>query len=109
MFGAGPIGAPEVIDTVLASAKRGATLGVVAVHKQPVPLDLTRALAAELNLVMAMGYPTEIFEVTGDIIARPDEYATIISHRFSFDDALAALETATTPGAADKVVITLDD
>lgn len=102
-------GAPEVIDTVLASAKRGATLGVVAVHKQPVPLDLTRALAAELNLVMAMGYPTEIFEVTGDIIARPDEYATIISHRFSFDDALAALETATTPGAADKVVITLDD
>ncbi len=101
-------GAPDVIDTVVASAKNRATLGIVAVHKEPVPVDLTQALAAELKLVMAMGYPTEIFEVTADIIAEPDKYAAIISDRFPFDDAIAALETASTPGAADKVVVTFD-
>lgn len=101
-------GAAAVIDTVLDSAKCRAMLGIVAVHKEPVPVDFTRALAAELEVVMAMGYPTEIFEVTGDISAEPDKYATIISHRFPFDDALAALETAGTPGAADKVVVTFD-
>src|SRR3954464_9017331 len=32
-------GAPAVIDTALSGAKPGARLGVVAVHKQPVPVD----------------------------------------------------------------------
>jgi (R,R)-butanediol dehydrogenase/meso-butanediol dehydrogenase/diacetyl reductase len=34
-------------------------------------------------------------------------FEVIISDRFGFDDAQQALVTAATPGAADKVVVTI--
>jgi threonine dehydrogenase-like Zn-dependent dehydrogenase len=101
-------GAPAVPETVAKIAKQGATFGIVAVHKQPVPLDLGGMLSTELTIVLAMGYPTEIFEVTDDIVANPGKYAEIISDRIPFDQALEALSLARTPGAADKVVVTFD-
>lgn len=101
-------GAPSVPATVTALARRGATFGVVAVHKKPIELDFGTILASELSIVFSMGYPTEIFEVTEDIIANPDTYATIISDRLPFDRALDALQLAATPGAADKVVVVFD-
>src|SRR6266516_1938464 len=99
-------GVSAVIDTVMACAKHRATLCIVAVHKKPVLVDFGQILAPELDLKMSMGYPTEIFEVTNDIVANRDKYGAIISHRFDFTDALEALSLATTPGAAEKVVIT---
>jgi threonine dehydrogenase-like Zn-dependent dehydrogenase len=75
-------GVPAVIDTVMRAAKYHVTLGIVAVHKKPVSVDFGQILASELTLVMSMGYPTEIFEVTQDIIANRDKYAVIISDRF---------------------------
>jgi 2-desacetyl-2-hydroxyethyl bacteriochlorophyllide A dehydrogenase len=101
-------GVPIVIDTALAAAKQGATLGVVAVHKKPVPVDFQAILAAEVNIVTAMGYPTEIFEVTKEIEENWARFALIVSDRFPFADVQKALETAATPGAADKVVVTFD-
>jgi hypothetical protein len=56
-----------------------------------------------------MGYPTEIFEVTDDIVANWEKYAVIVSDVLPFDRALEALELAKTPGAADKVVVTFDE
>jgi hypothetical protein len=32
----------------------------------------------------------------------------IVSHTISFDDVVEALKTASTPGAADKVVVTFN-
>ena len=55
-----------------------------------------------------MGYPTEIFEVTDDIIENWEKYALIVSDVLPFDQALEALELAKTPGAADKVVVRFD-
>jgi hypothetical protein len=52
-----------------------------------------------------MGYPSEIFEVTNDIIANWEKYALIVSDTFAFDDVQEALRVATTPGAADKVMV----
>ncbi len=101
-------GAPSVIESVLRIAKTGATLGIVAVHKKPVEVDFGGILSTELTIVMSSGYPTEIFEVTDDIIANWERYAPIVSHRFGFDDVELALKTAGTPGAADKVVVTFD-
>ena len=62
-------GAPAVIDTALAAAKTGARLGVVAVHKQPVPVELVNVMSNEITIVGSMGYPDEIFEVTKDLVA----------------------------------------
>ncbi len=101
-------GAPAVIDTALAAAKRGARLGVVAVHKQPVPVDFVNLMSNEITIVGSMGYPDEIFEVTKDLIANWKKYALIISHTIPFDNVGEALRTASTPGAADKVVVTFN-
>lgn len=101
-------GVPEVIDTALQAAKHGATLGVVAVHKKPVSVDFIAALTAEVTIVTAMGYPTEIFQVTGEIAADWQRFAPIISDRIPFSDVRSALEKAATPRAAGKVVVTFD-
>ena len=55
-----------------------------------------------------MGYPTEIFEVTDDIIENWEKYALIVCHTFTFDQTLEALALAETPGAADKIIVTFD-
>ena len=99
-------GAPVVVQTALAAAKHGATVGIVAVHKKPMEIDFGDLLASEVNIVLSMGYPTEIFEVTHDIIAEWEKFAVIISDRFDFADVEQALTVAGTPGAADKVVVT---
>jgi 2-desacetyl-2-hydroxyethyl bacteriochlorophyllide A dehydrogenase len=101
-------GAPAVIETALAAAKTGARIGVVAVYKQPVSVDFLNLMSNEITIVGPMGYPREIFEVTEDLIANWEKYAVIISQTIPFDDVNEALKTATTPGAADKVVVTFN-
>lgn len=101
-------GVAVVPQTVAGIARSGATLGIVAVHKRPVELDFGSILQTELMIVWSMGYPTEIFEVTDDLVEHWEEYRKIISHRFPFDQALEALELAATPGAADKVTVVFE-
>ena len=101
-------GTPAVIDGSLRTAQNGARIGIVAVHKEPVAVDLVNLMANEITVVGSMGYPTEIFEVTRDLVANWEKYAVIVSHTFGFDDVQDALGTALTPGAADKVVVTFD-
>ncbi|MDT5077814.1 MAG: hypothetical protein QOJ80_2451 [Mycobacterium sp.] len=99
-------GAKPVVEVALAAAKKGATLGIVGVHKEPVPIEFTNVMSNELTIVGSMGYPDEIFEVTRDLIANWKKYALIVSHTVPFADVGYALELAGTPGAADKVVVT---
>jgi 2-desacetyl-2-hydroxyethyl bacteriochlorophyllide A dehydrogenase len=99
-------GVPVVIDTALAAAKPGARLGIVAVHKEPVPVDFLNIMSNEVTIIGSMGYPDEIFEVTKDIVANWRKYAHIVSHYIPFDNVDEALRLASTPGAADKVVVT---
>jgi len=101
-------GAPTVIETALGLAKHGAKLGIVAVHKKPVNVDFGSILGSEITIMLSMGYPTEIFEVTQDIITNWEKYALIISDTFDFADVDLALKTAGTPGAADKVMVTFE-
>jgi (R,R)-butanediol dehydrogenase/meso-butanediol dehydrogenase/diacetyl reductase len=97
-----------VPKTVFAIARQGARLTIPAVHKKPVEVDFGSILTSEISIIMSMGYPTEIFEVTDDIIANWQKYQLIISDRYPAHEALTALEIAATPGAADKVVVTFD-
>ena len=101
-------GAPGVIETVLANVKHGARLCIPAVHKKPVSVEFGSILSAELTIVMAMGYPTEIFEVTSEIVENWQRYAHIISDCVPFSDVEHALTLAATPGAAEKVIVTFD-
>jgi 2-desacetyl-2-hydroxyethyl bacteriochlorophyllide A dehydrogenase len=99
-------GAPAVINTALAAAKKGATLTIVGVHKEPVPVEFVNVMSNEITILGSMGYPDEIFEVTKDLVANWEKYALIVSHTIPFDNVGEALELAHTPGAADKVVVT---
>jgi len=96
-----------VIETVLAAAKHGARLAIVAVHKKPVAVDFGAILTSELTISMAMGYPTEIFEVTRDLVANWEKYALIVSDVIPYAEVQRALTLAATPGAAEKVVVSL--
>lgn len=100
-------GAPAVINTALTAAKKGATLGVVAVHKEPVPIELVNVMSNEITILGSMGYPDEIFAVTADLVANWEKYQLIVSHAIPFDHVDEALRLASTPGAADKVVVTM--
>lgn len=102
-------GVAAVPTTVFGIARQGARLVIPAVHKRPVEVDFGTLLTTEISIIMSMGYPTEIFEVTDDIIANWEKYQLIISHRFPADQTLEALELAATPGAADKVMVTFDE
>jgi len=55
----------------------------------------------------------EVVEVGSDVTgiavgANWEKYAVIVSHTIPFDDVVKALKTASTPGAADKVVVTFN-
>jgi hypothetical protein len=78
------------------------------VHKKPVAVDFGAALGAEVNIVLSMGYPTEIFEVTSEIVEHWQTFALIISDRYPFEEVQKVLTTASKPGAADKVVVTFN-
>jgi len=99
-------GVPAVVNTALAAAQKGATLGIVGVHKEPVPVEFVNVMSNEITIVGSMGYPDEIFEVTADLVANWEKYALLVSHTIPFDSVGEALELASTPGAADKVVVT---
>ncbi|WP_418003610.1 zinc-dependent alcohol dehydrogenase [Mycobacterium sp. PDNC021] len=101
-------GVPAVIESAVTMAKKGATIGVVAVHKAPVPVDFLSLMSNEITILGSMGYPDEIFDVTSDLVANWQKYARIVSHTIPFDQVNEALVTASTPGAADKIVVTFD-
>ncbi|MER5795987.1 zinc-binding dehydrogenase [Streptomyces sp. NPDC001980] len=100
-------GAPAVFNTVVANAKWHARLVMVAVQKKG-EIDLGGMLRSELTLVASQGYPTEIFEVTPELVEHHERFAKLISHRVPFADVHRAFELALTPGAAEKVVVTFD-
>ena len=101
-------GVPAVIATALEAVKHRGVLTIIAVHKLPVPVDFLAILPTEVDIRLAMGYPTEIFEVTDAIIEHQDKYANIISDLVPAADVKRGLELAGTPEATDKVVITFD-
>lgn len=99
-------GAPSVVQDVVAMSRFGARLVVVAVHKQPVAIDLVRLLSSELTITGAIGYPTEFPEAVALLAARGPELASLVSHRFAFERAGDAFVAAADPAAALKVVVT---
>jgi (R,R)-butanediol dehydrogenase / meso-butanediol dehydrogenase / diacetyl reductase len=101
-------GAPAVFDTVVRSAKWHARLVMVAVQKKGSEIDLGGMLRSELTLIASQGYPTEIFEVTPEIVEHHERFAKLISHRVPATEVERAFELALTPGAAEKVVVTFD-
>ncbi|GAA3806260.1 zinc-binding dehydrogenase [Streptomyces coacervatus] len=101
-------GVAAVFNATVDAAKWGARLVMVAVQKKGADIDLGGMLRSELTLIASQGYPTEIFEVTPELVEHHERFAKLISHRVPFLDAERAFELAMTPGAAEKVVVTFE-
>jgi len=101
-------GAVAVFNATIDSAKWGAKLVMVAVQKKGADIDLGGMLRSELTLIASQGYPTEIFEVTPELVEHHELFAKLISHRVPFPEAERGFELAMTPGAAEKVVVTFE-
>lgn len=99
-------GAAPVIPAVLARARKGARLSVVALHRAPIEVSFLLVLMKELRINGAIEYP-EDFRQTLDVLGGAD-LAPMVTHRFPlerFDEALAVARDATVAG---KVLVAID-
>lgn len=99
-------GAAPVIPQIIAHARFGAHLTVVAVHHAPVAMDLAMALGKEMEVTTAMAYPTEFGEVLEILATGRIDTTPLISHRFAFADFEQAFATAARAEESAKVLVT---
>jgi threonine dehydrogenase-like Zn-dependent dehydrogenase len=97
-------GAPSALSEVIAMARFGAHLTVVAVYKQPMSIDLSAMLHAEMTLTTSVSYPRELADVVEFLGARGHELGDYISDRFSLDDIDAAVARARQATSAKVMV-----
>jgi threonine dehydrogenase-like Zn-dependent dehydrogenase len=97
-------GAPNIVGDVIKMARTHARLVVTAAPYKPVEVDLKAMMLNELTITTALGYPTELPEVLAALPRIRDKAASLISHRFGFDDVLTAFATAGTPNSAKVMV-----
>jgi threonine dehydrogenase-like Zn-dependent dehydrogenase len=100
-------GAPNILMDVVRMAKYQARFVVTAAYSKPVALDLGAMLTTEMTITTAVGYPTEMPDVIAALPRLRDRVASLISHRFAFDDVIAGFDVAKTPQSA-KVMIEFD-
>jgi threonine dehydrogenase-like Zn-dependent dehydrogenase len=98
-------GAPAVIPSIIGMAPFHASLIVVAVHHDPVPVNFLMALGKEMTITTSMAYPNEFPEVLATLATGVD-VAPMISHRFPLDAYAQAFAVAQDREASGKVLIT---
>jgi len=97
-------GAPGLINDIVRMGKWHARLIVTAAYMKPQQLDMGSLLVNEMSITTAIGYPTEMNDVVAALPRIKDRAASLISHRYGFDDVIQALDVAGTPQSA-KVMI----
>jgi (R,R)-butanediol dehydrogenase/meso-butanediol dehydrogenase/diacetyl reductase len=100
-------GAPGLISDILRMGKWHSRLVVTAAYMKPQEVDMSAFLVNEMSITTAIGYPTELNDVVAALPRIKDKAASMISHRFGFDDVLQGIKTAGTPQSA-KVMINFE-
>ncbi len=97
-------GAPRVLSDVISVAKKHCRHVITAAYMKPIEVPLGAALTSEMNITFAVGYPDEMPTVVAALPRLHDKIASLISHRFSLQDVVGALDIAAQPTSA-KVMI----
>jgi len=95
-----------VVQEIVANAKPGARISVVAVHGDDVPVSLLLVMMKQLTIRGAMEYPAR-FESALELLARRD-LSPMITHRFAVEDFAEALALLQESKECGKVLITMD-
>ena len=96
-------GAPSVIGQIISHARPRARVSVVALHRQPEPVDFLSLMAREITLAGSMAYPddyTAMVKMLGEVDLSP-----AITHRFPLARFAEALDTARNASVSGKVII----
>ena len=99
-------GASPVIQQVVANARRGARLSVVALHRAPIEVSFLLVLMRELQITGAMEYPDD-FTRSLELLATAD-LTPMITHRFPLERFPEAVAAAQDASAAGKVMVEID-
>ena len=94
-----------VFEQLVNTARTGARIVILGLHKQPVELDLANVLLRELKLIGSMGYADEFPEVIKILTSGEVDVSPIITHRFPLSDFDQALAQAKTADKAIKVLV----
>jgi (R,R)-butanediol dehydrogenase / meso-butanediol dehydrogenase / diacetyl reductase len=100
-------GAPNILSDVIGMAKYQSRLVVTAAYMKPVEINLGAMLTTEMSITTAVGYPTEMPDVISALPRLRGKVASMISHRFPFDQVIDAFTVAGTPASA-KVMVEFD-
>lgn len=96
-------GAAAVLRQVIGSARPGARLVVVALHREAVPVSFLDVLMRELTIRGSMEYPDD-FTRTIRLLERTD-LSAMVSDRFGLDHAVEALAVARAGDSAGKIMV----
>ena len=96
-------GAASVLTEVIGSARPGARLVVVAVHREDVPVSFLNVMMRELTVRGAMEYPDDFGRMVR-LLERTD-LSAMISDRFGLDDAVDAFALAESGESAGKILV----
>ncbi|MCW2784931.1 MAG: theronine dehydrogenase-like Zn-dependent dehydrogenase [Marmoricola sp.] len=95
----------SVVQEIVANAKPGARISVVAVHSDDVPIRLLLVMLKQLTIRGAMEYPAR-FESALELLARRD-LSAMVTHRFAIEDFGEAIALLQESKECGKVVITM--
>jgi len=96
-------GSSAVLKQLIDRTRPESRISIVALHREPIPINFLTVLMKQLTLQGAMEYP-ERYEEMVELLDRRD-LSPMITHRFGLDDFLAAMAVAQDPGAGGKVMI----
>lgn len=99
-------GADSLIGQFQDIGKVGSRLVVVGVHARPLPVDFARLAYAQHTIVGSGGYtPEDVAAVLQLMETGKWDLESIVTHEFSLDEIVTALETASDPSRALNVSI----
>ena len=93
----------RVIGEIIANAKAGARLTVVALHMQEVAVSFLNVMMKQLTIRGAMEYPADYTQMIA-LLERRD-LSAMISHRFPLERFAEAFAVASDPQRSGKVVV----
>lgn len=96
-------GAPSVLGEIIPQAREGARISLVALHRQPEPVDLLSVMAKEITIAGSMAYPDDYAEMVR-MLSEVD-LSPAITHRFPLAKFAEAIATARNADVAGKVLI----
>lgn len=100
-------GARPVVEEVLNVIKFGATLVVLGVHKETIPVDFVNLLSREITIKGSMAYPTEFPDVIEMLLGADIDLSPMVSHRYPLEQFDAAFAMARDPANAAKVMVNI--